>query len=79
MYRSQDYLSSRIQSFSKYQPLLHEYMYLTHLTIYRLKVRDEAHFSLIYNSHLLDQVFVKYVITWLWVRAGSYYIGYVSS
>jgi hypothetical protein len=28
---------------------------------------------------VLDRVFVEYVITWLWVRAGSYYIGYVSS
>jgi hypothetical protein len=28
---------------------------------------------------LLDRVFVEYVITWLWVRAGGYYIGYVSS
>jgi hypothetical protein len=31
------------------------------------------------NNFLLDRVFVEYVITWLWVRAGSYYIGYVSS
>jgi hypothetical protein len=30
-------------------------------------------------KYLLDQVFVEYVITWLWVRAGTYYIGYVSS
>jgi hypothetical protein len=27
---------------------------------------------------VLDRVFVEY-ITWLWVRAGGYYIGYVSS
>jgi hypothetical protein len=27
----------------------------------------------------LDRVFVEYVITSLWARAGSYYIGYVSS
>jgi len=28
---------------------------------------------------VLDRVFVEYVITWLWVRAGSYFIGYMSS
>jgi hypothetical protein len=31
------------------------------------------------GTPLLDRVFVEYVIRWLWVRAGSYYIGYVSS
>jgi len=30
------------------------------------------------NEHI-DWVFVEYVITWLWVRAGGYYTGYVSS
>jgi hypothetical protein len=30
-------------------------------------------------SKVLDLVFVEYVITWLWVRAGGYYTGYVSS
>ena len=28
---------------------------------------------------LLDRVFVEYVITWLLVTAGGYYISYVSS
>jgi len=28
---------------------------------------------------VLYRVFEEYVITWLWVRAGSYYIGYLSS
>jgi hypothetical protein len=30
-------------------------------------------------TKVLDRVFVEYVITWLWVSAGSYYVGYVSS
>jgi hypothetical protein len=34
---------------------------------------------LLVASPVLDRVFVEYVITWLWVRAGGYYIGYVSS
>jgi len=28
---------------------------------------------------VLDRVFVEYVIMWLWIRAGTYDIGYVSS
>ena len=30
-------------------------------------------------SAMSDPVFVEYVITWLWVRAGSYYTTYISS
>jgi hypothetical protein len=42
---------------------------------------DQSHHGLTSVSapESLDRVFVECVITWLWVRAGSYNIGYVSS
>jgi len=43
------------------------------------RLRSGWRSSCLPGSVVLDRVFVEYVITWLWVRAGRYYICYVSS